>query len=111
MRTRTLLTTPPSRSPVEDTPTHEERPERYSRGLALPHEPRIPSRTRPLQIAVAVIVALVLIAWLVLRVLLAGQFQDPSLTGTPVGDEATFDEGEQDPTLQIPDDAASEPTG
>lgn len=113
MRTRTLLTTPPSQTPVSDEPSAEERREVYSRGLALPTEPKVPGKHRKLKIVLLTLAGLALIGWLVLRVLLAGQFQDPALTDTPASGDGTFQEGEQDPTLQLPgeDVPASEPTG
>lgn len=106
MRTRTLLTTPPSQTPTEDVPAVRERPERYSRGLALPTEPKVPGRYRAVRIALVTAAVIALIAWLVLRVLLAGQFQDPALNEVPAG-ESTFEDGEQDPTLQLPDEATT----
>lgn len=79
MRTRTLLTTPPGREPSSEAPTDGDGAERYSPGFALPAEPRMPSRwQRPVTIALSVLlVVLVLVG--VLRVLTAGQNEDPAV--------------------------------
>ncbi len=56
--------------------------ELYSRGLAMPAEPRVPHRLRRVFVTLAVLFVLAVIAWIGFKLVTAGQDFDPALDPT-----------------------------
>lgn len=83
MRTRTLLTTPPGRTPEPELGRSSRPAERYSPGLALPTEPTVPSRFRRVGIAIATLVVVGLLGVAFVQVGITQQAEDPALTELP----------------------------
>lgn len=83
MRTRTLLTTPPGRTPEPELGRSRSTGERYSPALALPTEPEVPSRFRALRWTLIGIVVVGLIGVGVVQLGLEQQYQDPALSELP----------------------------
>jgi len=77
LQTRTLLTTPPGHAPVDEA--LDQATERYSHGLALPREPRIPSRLRGVAGLTATVGLIAMFAWGAFRIISDAQTFDPAL--------------------------------
>jgi hypothetical protein len=91
VRTRTYLTTPPGAEPTDHTGRREPDGERYVPALDLPTEPRVAGKHRRLLVILAVVAALGLLVFVLLRIGAAAQAEDPALSEPSAAAAAVVD--------------------